>query len=293
MRTLQASLFCEKELILGEGPVWHPVWQRFLYVDIEGMLVGCIDPLTGIAEERALPAKVGAVVPAADGNLVVALQGELALFDFTTGSLRTLTPLETDVPENRCNDAKCDPSGRLWVGTMHPEALPGKGALYRYDGVLRKMIDHRSISNGLGWSPDGRVFYYIDSYEYTVRAYDFDPVTGEPSNGRVVVAIREPGHMPDGLTVDEEGMLWVAIWGGGCVNRYDPFSGEQTACIRVDAPHVTSCTFGGKDMDLLLITTARAGLTAEQLNAFPLSGSLFLATTGSRGLPVHFAKIVH
>ena len=288
MQTIQSYLFSQQQLLLGEGPVWHPDWQRFLYVDIEGMLVGRIDPVTGTVEERRLQARPGAALPAADGNLVLALQGQIALFDFALGSLRTLTPIESEDRANRCNDAKCDPSGRLWVGTMHMEALAGRGALYCYDGSLRKAMDGRTVSNGLGWSPDGRVLYYIDSYDYAVMAYDFDPVTGALAGGRVAVTIDEPGHVPDGLTVDEEGMLWVGIWGGGCVNRYDPVSGALTACIRVDAPQVTSCTFGGEDLDLLLITTARTGLTTQQLETYPLSGSLFFAKTGSKGLPIRY-----
>jgi sugar lactone lactonase YvrE len=285
MKTIQAALFSRQQRLLGEGPLWHKGWQCFLYIDIEGMLIGRIDPLSGLDEQRHLPAKPGAVMVASDDYLVLALQGSIALYDFAHGTVRTLTSLEADKPANRCNDAKCDPSGRIWVGTMHTEALPGKGALYVYDGTCRKVLDGRTVSNGLGWSPDGRVMYYIDSYDYAVLAYDFDPFTCNLTNGRVVVNIIEPGQVPDGLTVDEEGMLWVAIWGGGRVNQYDPASGELLASVLVDAPHVTSCAFGGANMDLLLITTARAGLSEEQLNAYPLSGSLFVAKTGSKGRP--------
>lgn len=291
MRTIPSILFCKHQLLLGEGPVWHPGWQRFLYVDIEGKVIGRIDPVTGIPEERQLPAKPGAVIPASvAGNLVLALQGEIALFDFANGTLQRLTSIEQDLPFNRCNDAKCDPMGRLWVGTMHTEALAGEGALYCYDGSLKKVLDGRTVSNGLGWSPDGRVMYYIDSYEYVVIAYDFDLDTGTLTNGRIAVTIDQPGYVPDGLTVDDKGMIWVGIWGGGRVNQYDPATGVLIASVLVDAPHVTSCAFGGANMDLLLITTARSGLSDEQLQAYPLSGSLFMASTGSRGAPISKAQ---
>ncbi len=287
MQTWTAELLYRTELILGEGTHWHEGWKKFLYTDIEGKKVGCIDPATKELKEQIVGKRVGAVVPAANGNLIVALQGSIEELNFETGERRKLADIETDKPGNRCNEGKCDAAGRLWVGTMDVEAGLHKGALYCFDGSLQKKIANRSVSNGICWSGDSATMYYIDSYEYNIRAYDFDVSTGNISNERVVINISEPGHTPDGMCIDEEGMLWVAIWGGACVNRYDPFKGRLIGKVSVDTLHVTACAFGGADMQQLFITTARSGLNEEQLKQYPLSGSLFCTNTGIRGLPMN------
>lgn len=208
-------------------------------------------------------------------------------FDFAKGALRELTKIEIDKDENRCNDGKCDAAGRLWIGTMHIEAKKGEGALYCYDGKLEQIMADISVPNGICWSKDNRQMYFIDSYEHAVCEYDYNINTGRLANKRVVITIKEKNHVPDGMTMDDEGMLWVAIWGGGCVNRYNPENGALIGKVKVSAPHVTSCSFGGENMRQLFITTARAGLNEQQLEAFPLSGSLFIVDTGTVGLGMH------
>jgi len=288
MKIWNADLLYKKELLLGEGAIWHPEWKKFLYVDIEGRKVGCIDPITKMVKERNLGKRIGTVVPATNGNLLIALQGSIEELNFKTGERKKLTDVEIDKPGNRSNDGKYDALGRLWIGTMHTEAKLKEGALYCYDGKLKKMLNNISISNGICWSKDNSVMYYIDSYDYNIKAYDFELETGNISNGRIAVKINEPNCMPDGMCIDVEGMLWVAIWGGACVHRYNPFDGTLIGIVHVDALNVTSCAFGGENMGCLFITTARVGLSNEQLQQYPLSGSFFIAETKIKGLPANY-----
>lgn len=283
MQVWNAEVLYKTDLILGEGAYWHEGWKKFLYVDIEGRKVGCIDPVTKEIKEKYVGKRVGTVVPATNGKLILALQGSIEELDFETGELKELVRIEQDKPDNRSNDGKCDATGRLWIGTMHVNAKLHEGALYRFDGEVKKMLDNISISNGICWSVDNKTMYYIDSSDYNIKAYDFDLASGDISNERVIVHIKEPDHTPDGMCIDKEGMLWVAIWGGGCVNRYNPHSGNLIGCVNVAAPNVSNCAFGGSDMNLLFITTARADLSDEQLQQYPLSGSLFYANIDVSG----------
>lgn len=283
MQNWEGILLHHAALELGEGAHWHSKWEKFLYVDIEECKVGMVDPFTGVAREVSLGSKVGTVVPATNGKLVVALQDSIEELDFETGSRKKLFSIEADKPENRCNDGKCDPTGRLWIGTMHLEAEKAAGNLYLFDGGLQVKIPNRTISNGLCWGPRHDVMYYIDSHDRCIKAYGFDVETGEISGGRSVVEIGEPGQEPDGMCIDDEGMLWAAIWGGACVKRFNPATGDCIGIVTVPTPHVSSCAFGGENMQQLLITTARKGLSKAQLEEFPLSGSLFLANIGIGG----------
>ena len=166
---------------------------------------------------------------------------------------------------------------------MNVDAKKNQGALYCYNGRLQKKIENRSVTNGLCWSNDNHTMYYIDSFDYNIKAYDFNLTTGNISNERIVVQMKT-GEMPDGICIDEEDNLWVAIWGGGSVNRYNPFTGKLVGKVFIAAPHVTSCAFGGIYMTQLFITTAKEGLSVELLKQFLLSGSLFIVNTGVKGL---------
>lgn len=288
MQTWNASLLCKENLTLGEGTIWHPGWKKFLFVDIEEKIVGCIDIQTKVVEKISVDKKIGTVVPSNNNNLIIALQGSIEELVFATGKTKQLIKIENEKPANRCNDGKCDAAGRLWIGTMNADAMPGKGALYKFDGELTKMIDKTSISNGICWSGDNKTMYYIDSYDYNIKAYDFELKTGKISNERVVVMTSNPEQTPDGMCIDEEGMLWVAIWGGAAVHRYNPFDGKLIGIVKVDALNVTSCALGGKSMDQLFITTARADLGEADLQQYPLSGSLFISETKVKGVPTNF-----
>ena len=290
MQIWKAELLCKKELALGEGAIWHPHWKKFLYVDIENGIVGCIDSSSKKLKEHALGKKVGTVIPAENGKLVVALQGSIEELDFETGKLEKLISIENNKPNNRCNEGKCDDKGRLWIGTMHTEAKPKEGALYVFDGTLKKVIDNTSISNGICWSNDNQTMYYIDSFDYNIKAYDFNLDTGEISNKKIIIEIKNHNLLPHGMCIDEEGMLWVAMWGRFAVHRYNPNTGMMIGKILVNAPNVTSCAFGGDDMRQLFITTAREGLKDEQLKQYPLSGSLFTAKVFVKGLTTKMIK---
>nr|AUN37891.1 gluconolactonase [uncultured bacterium] len=288
LQTWKALTLCKTELLLGEGAHWHSASKKFLYVDIEGKKVGRINPITKIREEKNVGERVGTVVPAANGNLVLALENSIASLNFDTGELKELIQMEDDKPNNRANDGKCDAHGRLWIGTMHQEAKGAEGTLYCFDGKnLIEKILNRKVSNGICWSKDNKTMYYIDSFDNNIKRYDFDLSNGSISNESIIVEMTEPGCTPDGMTIDEEGMLWVAIWGGGCVNRYNPLTGEIIGVVYLDAPNVTSCAFGGNNMEQLFITTARVGLDEEQLQQYPDSGSLFIVDVGIKGMEMH------
>lgn len=186
---------------------------------------------------------------------------------------------------DRMNDAKCDPEGRLYAGSMSTSG-GFTGSLYRVDAALEvvALVDDVGISNGLAWSSDKKSLFYIDSPLGSVDRFSFDPATGAISDRTVVIRI-DPGFgAPDGMCIDTEDHLWVAIWGGGVVRRYDP-AGVLVDELKLPAPRVTSCCFGGADYDQMYVTTAREGMSETELDRFPLSGSVFRFTPGVTGTP--------
>jgi sugar lactone lactonase YvrE len=184
------------------------------------------------------------------------------------------------------NDGETDPQGRLWAGTMGWHAEPGRGSLYRLDpdGTVRRMVEGVTISNGLGWSPDGCTMYYVDTPTLRIDRFDFDPGSGDIENRREFVTIRHGDGRPDGLTVDSEGAVWVATWPGYAVHRYLP-DGTLDAIVPLPVSNVSSCEFGGVDLHDLYITTAWELLTEEEHAAQPLAGSLFRTRVEVPGLP--------
>ncbi|GAB2787197.1 SMP-30/gluconolactonase/LRE family protein [Rhabdobacter roseus] len=285
MKKYQAEVALELEATLGEGPLWHPEEQKLYWVDIEQQKVHQYDPERQTHQHWKLPKKVSALVPGAQpGTLVVALQGEIASFDPATEALTALVDVEKDKPANRCNDGKCAPDGRLWVGTMSTESEDKAGALYCLDGALqlRLVRDHCTIPNGMAWTTDGRTMYFIETSESCVRAFDYDSEKGTLTNERVVVKPEEGGS-PDGMCIDAEGKLWIGFWDGQRVGCYDPQTGQLLAEVEVPAVNVTSCAFGDADLGTLYITTARDGVSDEQLEKYPLTGSLFRCRPGVKG----------
>jgi sugar lactone lactonase YvrE len=186
------------------------------------------------------------------------------------------------------NDGACDPAGRFWAGTVTEGMRPGAGALYRLDpdGTITEVLDGVTESNGLGWSLDGGTFYFVDSGEREprIRVFEYDPATGELGPSRDLVRFPAGGPVPDGLIVDAEGTLWVAIWGAGQVHRYAP-DGELLAVLPVPASQPTCPAFGGPGLDELYLTTAWEGMTAQQRAAEPLAGHVLRARPGARGHP--------
>jgi sugar lactone lactonase YvrE len=246
---MQAEVLIDVRAALGEGPRWDAPRQRLLWVDIEGRGLhvwdGSSDRTLDVAD------RIGAAAPTPGPEVLVALADRLALLD-DSGSLHDLTPIPHS-SELRLNDGICDDEGRFWVGSMRIDEAPHEAALYRYDGgELVPVLTGVSLSNGIGWSPDRTRMYYVDSPTQRIDVFDYD---GEPSNRRAFVTI-EPAHgTPDGLAVDNEGGVWLALWGGSCVRRYDP-SGRLDATIEVAAERVTASCFGGSDGRTMFITTA-------------------------------------
>jgi sugar lactone lactonase YvrE len=231
-----------------------------------------------------LPGTVGAVAPidGDDGWLLAADQGFVHLRP--DGSHRTIADVAP--PGTRMNDAACDPSGRFWAGTLADDHHVGGGALYRLDpdGRCETVLEGLTISNGLGWSPDARTMYLVDSGPRVVYAFAYDPASGAISDQRVVVALDEAEGAPDGMTVDAAGDLWVAVYGGGCVRRYAP-DGEPRQELRVPAVQATCCGFAGVGLSRLYVTTATEGWTDEQRRADPAAGLVYRFDTDTTGRP--------
>jgi sugar lactone lactonase YvrE len=236
---------------LAEGPRWDAPRRRLLWVDIEGCRLHIFES----GEDRAigLETMVGAAAPTSDGAVLVALADRLALVDLADESLQTLVGLPHG-PTVRANDGACDAAGRFWIGTMGLDDTAGAGALYRYDGGFEPVLDGVTLSNGLGWTRDNTRMYYIDSPSYRVDVFDFDLAAGRVARRRPFVSIDESDGIPDGLTIDDEGGVWVALYGGSCLHRYDEW-GRLDAVLDVPAKNVTSCCFGGDDGRSLFVTT--------------------------------------
>jgi sugar lactone lactonase YvrE len=255
-----------------------------MWVDIEKGVLHFFNPSTATDRKTDLGARVGMAVPATDGRIIVALENGLAFLD-GDGPPEVFADPEAGLPNNRFNDGKCAPDGRLWVGSMDLEAKPNAGSLYRLDAdlTLVRCLTDITVSNGLAWSSDGRTMYFIDSPTHTVGAFDYDMESGDITKRRVIIEVPENHGSPDGMSIDAEGMLWIAHWDGGNVTRWDPNSGRIIEMINVPAPRTTSCAFGGPNLDILYITTARIGLDRVQMEKFPASGGLFACKAGTKG----------
>lgn len=283
---LEAKLEFDARATLGEGPCWDVHRQLLYWVDIEEHQLHIYDP--AMKEDRVINVgqPIGAVVTRQSGGLLLALQHGFYFFDLETERLTQIADPETHLPENRFNDGKCDPAGRFWAGTMAMSEAPQRGSLYCLDTDLnvKKKVERVSVSNGLAWSLDQRIMYYIDSPTRVVVAYDYDKATGNITDQRVVIEIPEGMGFPDGMSIDEEGMLWIALWDGAMVGRWNPASGELLNTIRLPCSRPTSCAFGGPELDILYITSARSRLSEQTLSTQPQAGGLFTCRPGVRGL---------
>lgn len=287
----------------GEGPHWVPGARVLWHVDITANDVHRYDVTTGQDSKVHLDDTVSFVTPTKSNpeSLVIGLGRRISLLDWKTGSVSHLTD-ELDVgTKNRFNDGKCDPSGRLWAGTMGHEPRPGgsagglerhMGSLYSLTkGQLKHHLGKIDISNGLDWTSDHRTMFYIDSVPRKVYAFDFDITKGEISNQRVAVDFDDGPQdrgVPDGCCLDAEDKLWVACYGGGCVIRFDPETGKELQQVKIPAKRTTSCCFGGDNLDELYVTCGKFGMTEEEFkNEQPLAGSVFKVTgLGVKGKPM-------
>lgn len=264
------------EAALGEGPTWDAAGGRLLWIDILGARLHTYDPASGRRTVRTLDQHIGAVKPRAAGGLALNLRDGVALLD-PDDTFRWLH--HEPVPGRRANDAAVAPDGSLWAGTMRYDEAPGGGSLSRIggDGSVDVVLDDVAVSNGTGWSPDGRLMYYVDSPTRRVDVFDHDE--GRIGNRRPFAGIEDGAGFPDGLTVDADGCVWVALWDGGAVRRYTP-AGQLDRVITLPAPRVTACAFAGPDLTDLYITTAQVGLAAPH----PVAGSLLVVPGAGKGL---------
>jgi len=276
---------------LGEGPVWHEGERALYWVDIEQPAILRFDATSGATAEYAMPEKIGCIAVRKNGGFIAGLQSGFARVTLEPLSVTPLIDPEAHLPGNRCNDGKCDNHGRLWAGTMDVAMQNDTGTLYRLDpdGTVTAMDEGYGITNGPAWSPDGRVMYHNDSKARCVYAFDCDPKAGTIGHKRTFVELTGDEGFPDGLTVDSDGHVWLAHWGGSRVTRFTP-TGDVERVIDMPVSQVTSCAFGGDDYRTLYITSARTGLDEATLQREPLAGGLFAIDVDVTGVPAnHFA----
>ncbi len=275
--------------LLGEGPIWHGRAGRLYWVDITGHTVHAYEPATGRTLAALVGEPVGMIVPTRRHEVLVALQRRFAFLDLRHARI-TPFPVEPLLPaHHRFNDGKCDSAGRLWVGSMDEGGAPGEGVLWRLgtDLQARPWRQGLAIPNGIAWSLDGRVLYHADSPTGRVEAFDFDPVDGALTAQRTLREFAPGGGVPDGMTIDAAGHLWIALWGGGKVVCIDSADGHTRAEVVLPVSNPTACAFGGPSLDTLFVTSARIGLTAAELVAQPLAGAVFELRPGVAGRPAH------
>ena len=265
---------------LGEGPVWAD--DELWWVDIEGERIhrSGLAPRSDTVYEMG--EQIGSVIPRSGGGFVAGMTDGVALFG-ADGREELRISIEAEDALGRMNDAKCDPAGRLFTGTMTHDHR--RSALYRVDSdhSVSTMLTGIGISNGLGWNLAATKMYYIDTPTMRVDVFDYDRDTGDLGNRRSLIEVDETRGFPDGMTVDAEGCLWVAFWGGGCVRRFGA-DGQLIRTVKMPATQITSCAFGGPDLDRLFVTSATSGLSMQQRADQPLAGGLFEIDPGCRGL---------
>lgn len=281
MKQLEAEPAVRYRALLGEGPIWDSLTGRLIWLDFRRQEVHCYDP----AAERddvilVEPTPVSALGPRQSGGWVCAAGRGFGFFDMDDGSIDWIA----NVPAgDRMNDGACDPVGRFLAGTITFDRRR-EAALYRLDPqlVVTELLCPVTVSNGLDWTPDGRTLFYVDTPTRHVVGFPYDVDRGTIGDVCYSIDLRETGGNPDGLVVDEEGMIWVALFRAAEVRRYSP-DGRLLCVVKLPASNVTSCCFGGPTLSDLYITTAARGLSAEELESEPLAGSLFRVATSTRG----------
>jgi sugar lactone lactonase YvrE len=292
---MQTELLFDTKALLGEGPIWDAHTQTLYWIDIlnkrvyaEGHILAQLDDFIGCIATR----QNGGLILALSGDegrspaLASGASGGFASLEVDTGTVTLLASPENEPTNNRFNDGKCDPLGRFLAGTMDMGESAPTGSLYSFDGKsVTKLLGDVTISNGMTWSSDYKTFYYIDTPTRVVQAFDYDLETGAIANPRVAVRVPESLGWPDGMTSDRHGNLWIAMWGGAQVTKWNPNTGELLEQIPVPAKNVSSCIFGGKNLNELYLTSARKGLDAETLAEYPLTGGVFRLETNVEGMP--------
>jgi len=279
MQRWEAEVAFDAGARLGEGPIWSVTEQVLYWLDIERRSVHRFDPVTGADDSVDVGEMPGALVLRGSGGAVLAVESGFAVCGGWPFRPSPLAEVDGDRPDLRMNDGACDSRGRFWAGTMRKDAAGADGALYRLDptGEVTRMLEAVGISNGIAWSPDDTLMYYVDTPTHAVDVFDFDPEDGSIANRRRLVDVDPADGDPDGLVCDSDGCLWLALWNGHAVRRYAP-DGKLIGIVDVPTARVTKCAFGGPDLDDLFITTAGGGDAAE-----PHAGALFHVRTGFVG----------
>jgi len=279
------ELLIDNKALHGECPLWDDKEKVLYWIDGAGQKIHRFNPLSEEDTYLETGQCVGCIALKEDGELIAALHHGLYFVNFEKEEMTFIIDPEEDLPQNRFNDGKCDALGRLWVGTMSVDgAVEKSGSLYKIEkGKVIKVISNITISNGIAWSEDNQTIYYIDSPTKEIAAFDFDLIEGRISNKRIAVKIPEGEGIPDGMTIDENNYLWIAHWGGEKVSKWDPINRRKLDELKIPAMNVSSCTFGGENMDELYITTARMECNDEILKEFPHSGGVYRAKVSSKG----------
>jgi sugar lactone lactonase YvrE len=283
--------------LLGESPMWHPDEQALYYCDIAGHELRCVDPHRGTIERWQFDTDVACCAPVFGGGLLLAMRDGIWHFDPTSGAKRLLAEPPYDIGVERYNDGKCDAAGRFWCGTLHEPRQPLASLYCLESGALTRKVGGATVSNGLGWSPDGRTMYWGDTTAHTLYAFDFDPNSAEMSRRRVFAqfARRDPnaplddyGGRPDGVAVDAHGNVWVAMYEGARVVQLAP-DGTLRRELKVPMRCPTMPCFGDADLKTLYVTSARHKRPADELAQQPLAGAVVSMRVDVPGLPANFA----
>lgn len=290
VKEITPELAYRADATTGEGSIWHPGRHSLFWVDIEGKTLYEYLPEKKDCRSWKFDRMVSTVVPESDTTVIVSLQDEIVRVNLNNGKTILVAPIPDQGGKVRCNDGKCDPKGRLWVGTMGFGGPKGAGILYCVlaDGSVTTKLQQVTISNGIVWSADKKYMFYNDTPTGKIARYRYDEATGDIEFDGIAVTLPPGCGAPDGMTIDNQDNLWVAQWGGYGVYCYNPYTGKLKAKVKVPAPNVASCAFGGKELETLYITTARAGLSEDQLKQYPLSGSVFYCKPGATGTDVNF-----
>jgi sugar lactone lactonase YvrE len=275
---MKISTLYPSQCQLGESPLWHQSRKSVFWVDILESVLYEYHFQTKSIYTWIIASNVSLVIAGEDNQLILAVKGGLLNFDLKTGDVSWLAHLDENIENNRCNDGVRDQMGRIWVGTMDRHCKENAGSLYMLDSSWKpkKMMSDLTIPNGLVWSLDHERMYFIDTPTQMVKSYLYNQETGDIQFERTAVRIPKELGMPDGMTIDAKGMLWVALYGGAAVSRWNPVNGELLQVLKMPALNITNCTFAGENMDMMVVTSARENLSGQQLNDYPESGNVFI-----------------
>jgi sugar lactone lactonase YvrE len=277
---MEAKLILDAKATLGEGPAWDAKTQTLYWVDILEKRI-----YAGTELLAQLDDYIGCLAPRKNGNLILGMRSSFADFRVDS-SQQTVLAAVSESATHRINDGKCDPAGRFIAGSMDMNETDPTGSVYSFDGKqVTKLFGGVTISNGLAWSADHKTFYYIDTPTRNVQAFDYDLAAGQITNPRVAFHVPDTLGWADGMTSDTDGNLWIALWGGAQVTKWNPRTGQLLEQIPVPALQTSCCVFGGKDLNELYVTSARKGMNEENLKKYPLSGGLFKVGTKVTGMP--------